>query len=133
MPAADQFRKKLQEERDEQQPDACSSSAEEGCPNYCSGLIAWNHGADGGIFPITDEAVWSAKPEDQVWVNHQIQSLGIKVSSLPRTLYPNGARVRLTHQSVETKADAICLHYNYRVGKVKQADMKRFGDWLLPY
>lgn len=118
---------------DEQTPDACSSSTEEGCPNYCSGVIAWNHGADGGVFPITDEQVWSAKPEDQVWVNHQIRTLGVKVRSLPRTLYPNGARLRLTHLSAEYKGDAICLHYNYRVGKVKEADMKRYGDWLLPY
>ncbi len=122
---------------DEQQPDACSGDGSSDiactCPNYCSGLIAWNHGADCGIFPITDETVWSAKPEDQVWVNYQIAQKGVIVGSLPRTLYPNGARVRLTHQSVETKAEAICLHYNYRVGKVKQVDMKRFGDWLLPY
>lgn len=118
---------------DEKDGETCSSSAEQGCPNYCSGIIAWNHGADGGIFPITDEQVWSVNPEDQLWVNHQIQTLGVNVCSFPRTLYPNGMRVRLTHSTAEQKAEAICLHYNYRVGKVKETDMKRYGDWLLPY
>jgi hypothetical protein len=117
----------------DEQPHECTATAEVRCPNTCSGLIAFNHGGDGGIFKITDEAVWSAKPEDQVWVNYAARNLNVPVAVLPRNLYPNGARASLTKGSAELKEAAFCLHYNYRVGGVKIADMKRFGDWRLPY
>jgi hypothetical protein len=103
------------------------------CPNVCTGLIAWKHGADKGIFKITDEALWSSKPEDQVWVNNAMKTIGLIPAVLPRDLYPNGARLTKTHVTPEIKEKAICLHYNYRVGDSKKADMKRFGDWHLPY
>jgi hypothetical protein len=103
------------------------------CPNLCSGLIAFQHGADGGVFKITDEAVWSQKPEDQVWVNYSIRQNQIPVTALPRIQYPNGARATLTKTNPDLSADAICLHYNYRVGNSKKVDMQRFSDWLLPY
>lgn len=103
------------------------------CPNVCSGLIAWCHGADQGCFKLDNEKVWLEKPEDQVWVNYKLRELGIQVSVLPRDLYPNGARCTKTKTTPELKDKAICLHYNWRVGGSKKADMKRFGDWLLPY
>jgi len=118
---------------DEQQQTCSSYALAKPCPNYCSGLIAWNHGADQGIFAITDEAVWLAKPEDQVWVNTMLNQKSVPVSTLSRLMYPNGARLTLTKQTPELAEQAVCLHYNYRVGASKQADMKRFGDWLLPY
>lgn len=103
------------------------------CPNFCTGLLAWNHGADKGCFKITDMDQWAQKPEDQVWVNWSAPRCRTVVSILPRQLYPNGARLTLTHTNPELKAEAMCLHYNYRVGESKKADMKRFGDWMLPY
>jgi hypothetical protein len=103
------------------------------CINLCSGLIAWKKDADSGVFKITDEEVWKTKPEDQVWFNYALKKGGILCMSLPRELYPNGARVTKTHSSTELKEKAICLHYNYRVGDAKKSDMKRFGDWTLPY
>lgn len=103
------------------------------CPNFCTGLVAFKHGGDGGIFKITDETLWSAKPEDQVWVNEAAGRLGVAVGILPRELYPNGARCSLTHSTPELKNEAYLLHYNYRVGGTKVADMKRFGDWHLIY
>lgn len=103
------------------------------CSNFCSGLLAWRHGADKGCFKITDDMVWSQKPEDQVWVNYACRSLGVDVAILPRDLYPNGARLSLTKNDKELREKAICLHYNYRVGDSKKADMKRFGDWCLVY
>ncbi len=114
----------------DEQVHECSGSP---CPNLCSGLIAFQHGAEGGVFPVTDEAVWSQKPEDQVWVNFSIRQTQIPVTALPRIQYPNGARATLTKRDPELSAEAICLHYNYRVGDSKKADMRRFGDWLLPY
>jgi hypothetical protein len=108
----------------------CSAAA---CPNVCTGLIAWSHGADKGIFKINNQELWSAKPEDQVWVNIALQRTWTPYAVLPRDLYPNGARLTKTHMTPELKEKAICLHYNWRVGDVKKADMKRFGDWLLPY
>ena len=104
-----------------------------GCPNLCTGLVAWRHGADGGVFKIDNEAKWSEKPEDQVWFNWKRQKLNLPVVELPREIYPNGARVMKTKNNPELAEKAICLHYNYRVGGSKKADMKRLGDWLLPY
>jgi hypothetical protein len=109
----------------------CSNS--NNCPNVCSGLIAWSKGADQGIFKITDESVWVKKPEDQVWVNYILAQKNMQVDVLPRDEYPNGARLSKTHTSKELKDKAVCLHYNYRIGDSKKIDMKRFGDWLLPY
>jgi hypothetical protein len=85
------------------------------------------------VFKITDMDVWKEKPEDQVWVNYSAKLAGLPVSILPRDLYPNGARASLTKNTPELNEKAICLHYNYRVGDSKKADMKRFGDWQLIY
>ena len=117
---------------DEHVPD-CTGSSDHICPVFCSGLIAFQHGADQGVFKITDEAVWAEKPEDQVWVNYSLRKKQISVTALPRIQYPNGARASLTKSFTELQNAAICLHYNYRVGDSKKADMKRYGDWLLPY
>jgi hypothetical protein len=111
----------------------CTRSATNPCPNFCTGLIAWNHGADKDIFHLTDGTKWAEAPEDQLWVNRVVKEKGVQISILPRDLYPNGSRLTLTKITPELKDMAICLHYNYRVGDAKKADMKRFGDWLLPY
>ena len=103
------------------------------CLNICSGLIAWLHGADGGVFKITDQEVWNSKPEDQVWFNYALKKNAVTCMALPRELYPNGIRVTKTHTSSDLKDKAFCLHYNWRVGDSKKADMKRFSDWTLPY
>ena len=103
------------------------------CPNVCTGLIGYKHGFDRGIFKITDEVKWSSKPEDQVWVNNAIQEKNIPYNVLPRELYPNGSRLSKTNVNPELKEKAYCMHYNYRVGDSKKTDMKRFGDWHLPY
>ena len=102
------------------------------CPNVCTGFVVFRHGIQ-DIFKITDEQVWNQKPEDQVWVNHVLARSNILFESLPRELYPNGARLSMTKNSKELSDRAFLLHYNYRVGDIKKADMKRQGDWLLPY
>jgi len=118
---------------DEKQHECTSNTTSLQCPNFCTGLIAWNHGIDTRLFIVNDETVWAKSPEDQVWVNTMIQALQISVTPLSRNLYPNGARASLTKNTPELSEKAICLHYNYRVGDSKKADMKRYGDWLLPY
>lgn len=115
---------------DEQQHEC---SGVEQCPNFCTGLVAWRHGADKGCFRITDSMLWAEKPEDQVWVNGSCRRLGVDVAILPRDLYPNGARLSLTKNDSVLREKALCLHYNYRVGAAKVSDMKRFVDWHLPY
>ena len=117
----------------DEQVQECTATEQQRCPNTCTGVIAFKHGADGGIFNITDQEVWSKKPEDQVWVNYAASTLGIPVAVLPRDLYPNGARLSLTKRDPSLIEKCFLLHYNYRVGDSKKADMKRFGDWLLPY
>jgi hypothetical protein len=97
------------------------------CGNCCTGFIAWSHGSDGEIFAMNDRSEWLTKPEDQVWVNKKLVANSVKYKTLDRHLYPNGTFV--SQEGIRN--DAYILHYNYRVGKVKVADMKRFGDWLL--
>jgi len=118
---------------DEKQQTCSSQLTAIPCPNVCTGLVAWKHGIDTRIFVVHDEALWKESPEDQVWVNRMLEFYKVPVTVLSRVLYPNGARLTLTKQTPELLEQAICLHYNYRVGTSKKADMKRFGDWLLPY
>ena len=98
------------------------------CENPCTGFIAWVKGADGGIFDMNNKVEWLTKPEDQMWVQKRIAALGTKYRILDRNLYPNGTFVSLVGPN---KGSAFLLHYNYRIGKSKMADMKRYGDWLL--
>jgi len=97
------------------------------CPTPCTGFIAWYHGSDGGIFEMNDREEWLKKPEDQVWVGKRLRALGLQYKALDRNLYPNGTFV--SQEGI--REDAYILHYNYRVGNVKVADMKKFGDWHL--
>lgn len=117
----------------DEQVQTCSGLPSLPCPNTCTGIVAFRHGCDGGVFKLTDAEVWKQKPEDQVWVNYAVGKLGVPVGVLPREEYPNGARLTLTQTTPDLKEKAVCLHYNYRVGANKKADMKRFGDWHLPY
>lgn len=97
------------------------------CPTPCTGFIAWSHGSDGGIFEMNDREEWLKKPEDQVWVGKRLRAVGLQYKALDRNLYPNGTFV--SQEGI--REGAYILHYNYRVGNVKIADMKRFGDWFL--
>ena len=120
---------------DEQQREGCAADISGSiCTWACTGLIAFRHGTDPRIFHI-DEALWTGpcQAQDQPWVNKRMAEYGVEFHSLPRNLYPNGARAAFTHSDPARKEEAFILHYNYRVGESKRADMKRFGDWKLPY
>lgn len=111
---------------DEQRKTAC----EKPCRNCCTGLIAFSHGVDAGIFKVTDKAAWSAAPEDQRFVNTQIQTKGLSYDTLPRELYPNG----VFSEGWKTECPQFSiLHYNWLVGPSKLARMKKNGHWILPY
>lgn len=103
------------------------------CKHVCTGLIAFQHGLTKDIFKITDMARWNEKPEDQVWVNESLRRTSLFFGALPRALYPNGSELRAIQTTPERKSAAYLLHYNYRVGDSKRADMRRYGDWALPY
>jgi hypothetical protein len=97
------------------------------CRNCCTGLIAWRHGTEGGIFKMSDKTTWSAAPEDQRWVNAQLVKTGLRYGTLPRNLYPNGVFVE------DQPPDFMILHYNWLVGNSKILKMKKHGHWLLSY
>lgn len=111
---------------DQKDPEPCSP---EGCPNCCTGFIAWAQGADKGIFDVGDRAKWAEHPDDQLWVNHQFRDRQIPHATLPRNLYPNGAYIPLIREMPE----AFLLHFNHRVGNAKLSEIKRLGQWLIPY
>jgi hypothetical protein len=117
----------------DEQKATCGGKDNEKCPNGCTGVVLFKHGIDPAVFTIHDEAEWQLQPEDQVWVNKQLVRLGIHWIVLSREGFPNGARAAMTKRMPELGAMAYLLHYNYRVGDVKKIDMKRYGDWLLPY
>lgn len=111
---------------DEKEPTGCS---ENGCPNCCTGFIAWRHGADKGIFDTSDAKKWKERHDDQCWVNNEIKEKMLPFETLPRNLYPNGSYIPL----INTLPDAFLLHFNYRVGNTKVMEMKKLGQWLIPY
>lgn len=117
----------------DEQHEPCSETCTKTCPNFCTGLLFWTYGSDKGVFSINQHDVWKQKPEDQVWVNYAVDRDKVQVNTLSRLEYPNGVLATKTRTDPLRKEEAICLHYNYRVGDSKKADMKRLGDWLLPY
>lgn len=97
------------------------------CRNCCTGLIAWRSDHHGGIFKVTNKTLWAAAPEDQRWVNTQLQTTMVPYGTLPRELYPNGV-------FVETQPpNFLILHYNWLVGNTKISKMKKHGHWIIPY
>jgi hypothetical protein len=115
---------------DEKEPVVCAGAKEgEHCPNCCTGFIAWAHGADQGIFSVSDRTKWSEHPDDQLWVNTQFREKQISRETLPRNLYPNGAYIPL----ISTIPEAFLLHFNWRVGATKIQEIKRLNQWLIPY
>ncbi len=111
---------------DQKDPEPCAA---EGCPNCCTGFIGWAHGADQGVFDVVDRNRWSEHPDDQFWVNTQFRERGIPRETLPRNLYPNGAYI----PKIREMPEAFLLHFNHRVGNAKIAEIKKLGQWLIPY
>ena len=105
---------------DETEKGNCNSP----CRNCCTGVLAWKHGHDRGIFLMNDRAKWAEAPEDQRWVNTKLQ--GVNYQTLPRDLYPNGV-------FVENQPAFLLLHYNHYVGGSKILKMKKHGHWIIPY
>jgi Nucleotide-diphospho-sugar transferase len=97
------------------------------CPAACTGLIAFKHGADGGIFHMNDRALWNERPEDQVWVDRRLAADAAPYDTLPRDLYPNGSFVD------DLPPNYMLLHYNRLVGNAKLIKMKRNNHWIIPY
>jgi hypothetical protein len=114
---------------DEKGREACN----EPCPNFCTGLIAWRHGAPVSPFQIqteADKAAWALKPEDQVYVNMKMKELqNPSFATLSRLQYPNGMFASFSG----IKDTAFLLHYNWLVGDSKVGKMKANGDWVIPY
>jgi hypothetical protein len=125
---------------DEQTRVDCSGNmgtAADGCPNACTGFVAWMRGeghVPPALFQVAGEestAMWRECPEDQIFVNRRARALGIPFATLPRDKYPNGMFVRLRGSGV--MPDALLLHYNWRVGESKRGSMMVNGDWVVPY
>lgn len=111
---------------DEKDPAPCK---EGGCTNCCTGFIAWRHGHDKQVFAVQDRARWNEHPDDQIWVNRNLQEQHLSYKTLPRELYPNGAYI----PTIRTLAEPFLLHFNHRVGNAKVAEIKKLGEWLHPY
>ena len=114
---------------DHKEKGSCKDKDPNGCQNCCTGFIAWSHGADNGIFDVNSQASWQEIHDDQVWVNKALREGKVKYDTVPRELYPNGAYI----SSINEFPDAYFLHFNHRVGNAKVAEIKRVGQWIIPY
>ncbi len=104
----------------------CSATDAIGCPELCTGLIAFRHGIDARVFQLDDRALWEkGLGQDQPFVNERVKALQVPVHVLPRDLYPNGMRLRM-------RDGALLIHYNHMIGTQKINAMKRNGDWKIP-
>jgi len=121
------IRERLQETPFLFQCDSHDMVCEKPCTNVCSGVIAWKHGAEKGIFEVKEKNKWNEKPEDQLWVNRMLRETGISYDTLPIPLYPNG-----THSQSPPNGFYL-LHYNWLVGNAKITRMKKNGHWIIPY
>jgi len=110
---------------DQKETGPCTAT---GCTNCCTGLIAWTHGHDQGVFDMTTPQ-WNEVRDDQAWVNRQLQAKKVPYVTLPRELYPNGAYIN----TIQDYPGAFLLHYNYRVANFKILEMKRLKKWVIPY
>ncbi len=108
---------------------SCKEKDPEGCQNCCTGFIAWSQGADKGIFDVNSQSTWQEIHDDQVWVNKALREGKVKYDTVPREFYPNGAYI----SSIGDYPDAYLLHFNHRVGNAKIAEIKRLGQWIIPY
>ena len=110
---------------------SCKEKDPEGCQNCCTGFIAWSHGADKGIFDVNAQPSksWQEIHDDQVWVNKALQEKKVIYDTVPRELYPNGAYI----STIGEYPEAYLLHFNHRVGNAKIAEIKRLGQWIIPY
>lgn len=93
----------------------------------CTGFLAFRHGAEKGVFALTDMAVWRERPEDQVYVAKMLEKNTIPFTLLPRNLYPNGVFVKGRPE------EAYLLHYNHIVGNTKVIQMRATKQWIIPY
>lgn len=114
---------------DHKEKGSCKEKDPTGCQNCCTGFIAWSNGADNGIFDVNSQASWQEIHDDQVWVNKALREGKVKYDTVPRELYPNGAYI----SSINEYPDAFFLHFNHRVGNAKVAEIKRVGQWIIPY
>ena len=111
---------------DQKETGPCTAT---GCTNCCTGLIAWAHGHDQGVFDTSNPQAWGEIRDDQVWVNKQLQAKKVPYKTLPREFYPNGAYIN----TIQDHPGAFLLHYNHRVANFKILEMKRLKKWIIPY
>lgn len=111
---------------DEKNPGVCMHTT---CDACCTGFIAWKHGADKGVFNVADRTRWNEHSDDQFWVNRFLREEKLSYKTLPRELYPNGAYI----PTVKELQAPFLLHFNYRVGNMKVAEIKKLKEWLIPY
>lgn len=113
---------------DSREIDPCSSP----CQNCCTGLIAFRKGSANELFAASAASnldLWKEIHDDQVWVNKHLAKGSWQYETLPRHFYPNGVFVG----KKELISEAFLLHFNYRIGTQKIADMRALGYWKLPY
>jgi hypothetical protein len=109
----------------------CSSSS--ACTNPCTGVIGMLLNSETrpkfkDLYKIESEP-WGVAMTDQDYIGSRLKQLSLSYGTLSRTEFPNG--IFLPNNKYK-EGDPYLVHFNYIVGKAKQAKMIEKECWVLP-
>jgi hypothetical protein len=110
---------------------ACSNT--KACTNPCTGVIAMALTGDTrpqlkSLYKVEQEP-WSAAMTDQDYIANRLLALDLPSTTLLRTEFPNG--IFLANNKYK-EGNPYLVHFNYIIGKAKQAKMIEKDCWFLP-
>lgn len=109
----------------------CSNTS--ACTNPCTGVIGMLLNSETRpkfreLYKIVSE-VWGAAMTDQDYIATRLKMIELSYATLPRTEFPNG--IFLANNKYK-EGDPYLIHFNYIIGKAKQAKMIEKECWVLP-
>lgn len=109
----------------------CSNTSK--CANPCTGVIGMLLNSEmrsnlKDLYKIVSEQ-WGPALTDQDYIANRLMTIGLSYATLPRTEFPNG--IFLANNKYK-EGDPYLVHFNYIVGKAKQARMREKDCWFLP-
>jgi hypothetical protein len=109
----------------------CSNTLQ--CSNPCTGVIAMLLNSETRsnlkeLYKIVSEQ-WGPALTDQDYITNRLLSIGLSYATLSRPEFPNG--IFLANNKYK-EGNPYLVHFNYIVGKAKQAKMIEKECWALP-
>ncbi len=109
----------------------CSNTSS--CTNPCTGVIGMLLNSETrpklkNLYKIESET-WGPAMTDQDYIANRLKQLSLTYFTLPRTEFPNG--IFLANNKFK-EGNPYLVHFNYIIGKAKQAKMIEKECWVLP-